>query len=66
MVKEIGAVNTLPLELQAMQTHAAMPVIYALGRSTTGNSALVILIAVAAAVHVRRQQDRNGSAAGNA
>ena len=32
----LGALNTLPLELQAMQTNATTPVIYALGTLTTG------------------------------
>lgn len=62
----IGAVNTLPLELQAMQTNATTPVIYALGTLTTGLSFLVIFITVAAAVYVRRRQDRHGSDAGKA
>ena len=34
--------NTLPLELQAMQTNATTPVIYALGAMTTGLSLAVI------------------------
>ncbi|GAB5374466.1 MAG: ABC transporter permease [Acuticoccus sp.] len=62
----IGAVNTLPLELQAMQTNATTPVIYALGTLTTGLSFLVIFITVAAAVLIRRRQDRHGSDAGKA
>lgn len=62
----IGAVNTLPLELQAMQTNATTPVIYALGTLTTGLSFLVIFMTVAAAVIVRRRQDRHGSDAGKA
>ena len=62
----IGAVNTLPLELQAMQTNATTPVIYALGTLTTGLSFLVIFVTVAAAVYVRRRQDRHGSDAGKA
>ena len=62
----IGAVNTLPLELQAMQTNATTPVIYALGTLTTGLSFLVIAITVIAAVVIRRRQDRHGSDAGKA
>jgi len=62
----IGAVNTLPLELQAMQTNATTPVIYALGTLTTGLSFLVIAITVVAAVFIRRRQDRHGSDAGKA
>lgn len=62
----IGALNTLPLELQAMQTNATTPVIYALGTLTTGLSFLVIGITLAAAVVIRRRQDRHGSDAGKA
>ena len=38
----LGALNTLPLELQAMQTNATTPVIYALGTLTTALSLVVI------------------------
>lgn len=40
--QSIGALNTLPLELQAMQTNATTPVIYALGTFTTALSLAVI------------------------
>ncbi len=60
----IGAVNTLPIELQAMQTNATTPIIYALGTLTTGLSFLVIGITVGAAMLIRRQQQRQGSDAG--
>ena len=33
--QSVGASNTLPLELEAMQTNATTPVIYALGTMTT-------------------------------
>ncbi|WMS41087.1 ABC transporter permease [Acuticoccus sp. MNP-M23] len=62
----IGAVNTLPLELQAMQTNTTTPVIYALGTLTTGLSFLVIGITIAAFVIIRRRQQRHGSDAGKA
>jgi len=62
----IGAVNTLPLELQAMQTNTTTPVIYALGTLTTGLSFLVIGLTIAAFVLIRRRQARHGSDAGKA
>lgn len=62
--QSIGAVNTLPLELQAMQTNATTPVIYALGTLTTGVSFVVIFLTVAAAVIIRRRQSRHGNDAG--
>lgn len=60
----IGAVNTLPIELQAMQTNATTPIIYALGTLTTGLSFLVIGITLGAALIIRRRQQRQGSDAG--
>ena len=54
----LGALNTLPLELQAMQTNATTPVIYALGSLTTGISFVVILLAFLAAFILRRRQAR--------
>ncbi len=42
--QSVGALNTLPLELQAMQTNATTPVIYALGTLTTALSIAVISI----------------------
>jgi len=62
----VGAVNTLPLELQAMQGNATTPVIYALGTLTTGLSFLVIAVTVLAAWVIRRRQERHGSDAGKA
>lgn len=62
--QSVGALNTLPLELQAMQTNATTPVIYALGAMTTGLSLLVIGISVMAVLLVRRRRARLGSDAG--
>ena len=60
----LGALNTLPLELQAMQTNATTPVIYALGTLTTGLSFLVIGTSLTAVLILRRRQARRGSDAG--
>ena len=62
--QSVGALNTLPLELQAMQTNATTPVIYALGAMTTGLSLLVIGISVMAVLLVRWRRARLGSDAG--
>lgn len=62
----LGALNTLPLELQAMQSNATTPVIYALGTQTTGLSFIVIGITIVAMAIVRRRQRRRGSDAGRA
>ncbi|MEM8665013.1 MAG: ABC transporter permease [Pseudomonadota bacterium] len=62
----LGAQNTLPIELQAMQANATTPVIYALGTVTTGLSFLVIAVTIAAFVWIKRRQDRHGSDAGKA
>jgi putative spermidine/putrescine transport system permease protein len=59
--QSVGALNTLPLELQAMQTNATTPVIYALGAMTTGLSLLVIGSSLAVMLAVRRRRGRNGS-----
>jgi len=64
--QSVGAQNTLPLELQAMQTNATTPVIYALGAMTTGLSLLVIGTSVMAVLLVRRRRARFGSDAGQA
>ncbi|MFZ2007732.1 MAG: ABC transporter permease [Stellaceae bacterium] len=64
--QSVGALNTLPLELEAMQTNATTPVIYALGAATTGLSLLVIGVALAAVMIVRRRRARFGSDAGKA
>jgi putative spermidine/putrescine transport system permease protein len=61
-----GALNTLPLELEAMQTNATTPVIYALGAVTTGLSLLVISVCLLAVVTVRRHRERFGSDTGKA
>jgi putative spermidine/putrescine transport system permease protein len=62
--QSVGALNTLPLELEAMQTNATTPVIYALGTMTTGLSLAVIGAAFAAVAIVRRRRARRGSDAG--
>jgi len=64
--QSVGALNTLPIELEAMQTNATTPVIYALGAMTTGLSLLVIGICLLALVAVRRHRERFGSDAGKA
>lgn len=60
----MGALNTLPLELQAMQSNATTPVIYALGTLTTALSFIVIGTAIAAAGVLRARQLRKGNDAG--
>ena len=60
----MGALNTLPLELQAMQSNATTPVIYALGTLTTGLSFLVIGASLTAVLVLRSRQARRGSNAG--
>lgn len=60
----IGAVNTLPLELQGLTTTVTKPDIYALGTLTTAVSFLVILTALAVILILRRRQARHGSDAG--
>ncbi len=52
----MGALNTLPKELQAMQTNATTPVIYALGTVTTAVSFLVIGTALTTLSIMRRRQ----------
>jgi putative spermidine/putrescine transport system permease protein len=64
--QSVGALNTLPLELQAMQTNATTPVIYALGAMTTGLSFAVIGAALIAVLAVRRRRARFGSDSGMA
>jgi putative spermidine/putrescine transport system permease protein len=64
--QSVGALNTLPLELEAMQTNATTPVIYALGAMTTFLSLAVIGISVAGALFVRAHRARLGSDAGKA
>lgn len=60
----LGNFNTLPLELQAMQSNATTPVIYALGTLTTGVSFLVIGLSLATVLWLRRRRERYGSDAG--
>jgi putative spermidine/putrescine transport system permease protein len=60
----LGNFNTLPLELQAMQSNATTPVIYALGTLTTGVSFLVIGLSLATVLRLRRRRERYGSYAG--
>lgn len=64
--QSVGALNTLPLELQAMQTNATTPVIYALGTLTTGLSVLVIATCLITALILQRRRARQGSDAGKA
>ncbi|MGA7800425.1 MAG: ABC transporter permease [Gammaproteobacteria bacterium] len=59
-----GPLNTLPLELQAMQTNATSPIIYALGTMTTVLSFLVIGISLGLFVWLQRRRLRAGSDAG--
>lgn len=60
----IGAVNTLPLELQGLTTTVTKPDIYALGTVTTAVSVAVIGAALAAIRLLRLRQERHGSDAG--
>ena len=62
--QSVGALNTLPLELQAMQTNVTTPVIYALGAYTTALSLLVIGISLGGVLLIRARQRRHGSDAG--
>jgi putative spermidine/putrescine transport system permease protein len=64
--QSVGALNTLPLELQAMQTNATTPVIYALGAMTTGLSLVVIGAALAVVSVAGRRRARRGSGGGKA
>ena len=60
----MGALNTLPLELQAMQTNATTPVVYAVGTLTTGLSFLVIGTCLLTLLLLRRRRAQRGSDAG--
>ena len=60
----LGALNTLPLELQAMQSNATTPVIYALGTLTTALSLVVIGTSLTVLYGLRARQARKGSDAG--
>lgn len=61
-----GAYNTLPLELQAMQTNATTPVIYALGTLTTLLSLTVIGVVLSLAIFLRSRRRNLGSDVGKA
>src|SRR5204863_2647459 len=64
--QSVGALNTLPLELEAMQTNATTPVIYALGAMTTALSLVVIAATLIAVMAVARRRAQRGSDAGTA
>jgi putative spermidine/putrescine transport system permease protein len=64
--QSVGALNTLPLELEAMQTNATTPVIYALGATTTALSFVVIGTSLLAVLLVRRRRARFGTDASQA
>ena len=63
--QSIGAVNTLPLELQGLTTTVTKPDIYALGTVTTAISLVVIGIALLVIGRLRTRQARQGSDAGD-
>ncbi len=56
----VGAVNTLPLELQAMQSNATTPMIYALGTLTTALSLVVVAVTLTAVFVLGRRRLRRG------
>jgi putative spermidine/putrescine transport system permease protein len=60
----IGAVNTLPLELQGLTTTVTNPDIYALGTVTTGVSFIVIGLALGVILLLQRRQAAHGDDAG--
>jgi putative spermidine/putrescine transport system permease protein len=60
----IGAVNTLPLELQGLTTTVTKPDIYALGTVTTGVSFIVIGLCLGLILLLQKRQKRFGSDAG--
>lgn len=62
--QSVGARNTLPLELQAMQTNATTPVVYALGTLTTALSIAVISTCLIMVMVIQRRRARHGSDAG--
>jgi putative spermidine/putrescine transport system permease protein len=64
--QSVGALNTLPLELEAMQTNATTPVIYALGAMTTALSLVVIGATLIVVMTVARRRAQRGSDAGKA
>ena len=58
----VGALNTLPLELQALQTNATTPVIYALGTLTTALSLGVIVCCLLVMLTIQHRRTRSGDA----
>jgi putative spermidine/putrescine transport system permease protein len=62
--QSLGGLNTLPLELQGLQTTVTTPAIYALGTLTTAVSFAVIIFALGLVVLLRWRQARFGSDAG--
>ena len=58
----VGALNTLPLELQALQTNATTPVIYALGTLTTALSLAVIACCILIVLTIQRRRTRSSDA----
>ena len=60
----IGAVNTLPLELQGLTTTVTNPDIYALGTVTTTVSFIVISVALGLILVLQKRQRRFGNDAG--
>jgi putative spermidine/putrescine transport system permease protein len=62
--QSVGPLNTLPLELQAMQTNVTTPVIYALGSMTTFLSLAVIAVALTTSAMLHRRRLARGSDAG--
>jgi putative spermidine/putrescine transport system permease protein len=62
--QSLGGLNTLPLELQGLQTTVTTPAIYALGTLTTAVSFAVIAFALGLVILLRWRQARFGSDAG--
>ena len=58
----VGALNTLPLELQALQTNATTPVIYALGTLTTALSLGVIVCCLLVVLTIQHRRTRSSDA----
>jgi putative spermidine/putrescine transport system permease protein len=62
VITESGSkrLNTLPLELQALQTNATTPVIYALGTLTTALSLGVIVCCLLVVLTIQHRRTRSG------
>ncbi len=58
----VGALNTLPLELQALQTNTTTPVIYALGTLTTALSLGVIVCCLVVVLTIQHRRTRTSDA----